>query len=126
MQLISNYFLSNLPYMSDKTRGGIISSFTQEGAIIIIDLPIKQWDMIRSFNPRYAPAVQSQSISRKISMVSDNRNRMIPQEPCWAICAPRYLISMIIVTPIIGQSNLLAKLCIYGAIGGGEYRHQPE
>lgn len=70
LQVIDNYIFRNMRYMSDKTRSGVISSFTSlahsfikgtmhtlfctdstlvpelthEGAIIIVDLPIKQWD----------------------------------------------------------------------------------
>ncbi len=69
-KIVNNYVFQNMRYMSDKTRSGVISSFTSlahsfikgkmhelfctdstlvpelthEGAILIIDLPIKQWD----------------------------------------------------------------------------------
>ena len=69
MQMVNNYIMQQMRYMSDKTRGNIISSFTSlalplmkgtlqklfctdttfvpelahEGAIIIIDLPLKEW-----------------------------------------------------------------------------------
>jgi hypothetical protein len=71
LELVSSYFLQQMRHMSDKTRGNIISSFTSlalplmkgelhrlfctdstlvpelahEGAIIIVDLPIKTHDM---------------------------------------------------------------------------------